>query len=318
MAESSKKGRLGQLQVAAVQSELTKSEAKVAELERLLDAATSARKPKALPKARRQPKLKGDKVRMLMGDLHGCFGDKLAVSRALSDAKELQPDEIVLGGDMVDCSGFLAQHHVLSYEGELRYSYQEDLASAAQFLDALQAACPNAKIEYLEGNHESRVEKWAIKTALKHQGDVQWLIQQNSAEHQLHLKERGIPYYRVGEYHDGLKIPGWIKRGKIYITHAISFAKHAAAQALAKTAGNVVFFHSHRADTFTTSLVHAGTVSAWNPGCLCGQQPLYRHSNPSGWSNGYAVQFVAKSENFLHLQVPIIEGESLLTPLLNK
>jgi len=303
---------------AATRDELNRAQAKITHLEAQLEQATAARRPKKLAKARQSKSKRGDKVRMLMGDLHGSYRDENAVARVIADAKTLQPDEIILGGDMVDCGGFLAQHHTLGYVAELAYTYEEDLSHAAQFLDALAAVAPNASIEYLEGNHESRVERWAITQALKSKGDAEWLVRQVSPEHQLGLKGRGIPYYRVSEYHDGLSIPGWIKRDKIYITHAISFAKHAAAQALAKTAGNVVFFHSHRADAFTTNLVHGGTVSAWNPGCLCGSQPLYRHSNPSGWSQGYAVQFLAKSGNFLHLQVPIIEGESLLAPLLSR
>lgn len=318
MAKKKLPGRLEKLGAHAAKTELASAEAKIQHLEDALEKARTARRPQKIPAAGRRRRLKGDKVRMLFGDLHGSYQDPTAVARVLADVKSMQPDEIILGGDMVDCGGFLAQHHTLSYLPQLEYTYEEDLAAAGAFLDALSAAAPKASIEYIEGNHESRVEKFAIKQALSNRTDSNWLVRQLAPQYQLKLKERGIPYYRSSEHYDGLTVPGWIKRGKIYITHAISTAKHAAAQAISKTAGNVIYFHSHRADTYTTNLVNSGVVSAWNPGCLCKRQQLYMHTNPSGWAHGYALQFVAGSGNFLHLQVPILDGESLLPDLLKR
>ena len=42
-------------------------------------------------------------------------------------------------------------------------------------------------------------------------------------------------------------------------------------------------------------------------------RPLYKHTEPTSWSHGYAVQFVSpKSGRFLHVNVPIHKGESML------
>jgi hypothetical protein len=76
--------------------------------------------------------------------------------------------------------------------------------------------------------------------------------------------------------------------------------------------------NTHVADTSTTVLPGVGLVAAWNPGCLCQRTPLWRHSNPTGWSHGYAVQFVNKSEEFLHVNVSIWDGKSLVGQLINK
>lgn len=283
-----------------------------------LDKARAARAPRKPPAAKTHRRRRGDIVRVVCGDLHGSKQDDIAVSRLLGDLKTIDPDEIILGGDMTDCGGFLAQHHTLGYVAETDYTYEDDLAQANTFLDLLAKAAPRARIEYIEGNHEARVERWAITQALKDKIDATWLIDQVSPQKHLRLAERGIPYHKRSERHDGLKIPGWIRRGKIYFTHEISSAKNAAAAALAATGGNIVYFHTHRADTFRTYLPHVGNVSAWSPGCLCERQPLWRHTRPTYWTHGYDIHLVQKSGNFLAIHVPIVSGESLLTQLLNR
>ena len=94
--------------------------------------------------------------------------------------------------------------------------------------------------------------------------------------------------------------------------HELGGGKNAASAAVSRTAGNVVYSHTHQEDTATMVLPGVGLVKAWNPGCLCTRVPLWRHSNPTNWSHGYAVQFVAKSGEFLHINVPILDGRSLV------
>jgi hypothetical protein len=61
--------------------------------------------------------------------------------------------------------------------------------------------------------------------------------------------------------------------------------------------------------------VNIGDIRAWNPGCLCQLQPLWCHTRPTDWNHGYGVQSVLPSGEFLHINVPIIEGRSLLMPI---
>ncbi|TXH09830.1 MAG: hypothetical protein E6R03_16105 [Hyphomicrobiaceae bacterium] len=76
--------------------------------------------------------------------------------------------------------------------------------------------------------------------------------------------------------------------------------------------------NTHREDSATIVFPGVGLVKAWNPGCLCQRQPLWRHSDPTSWSQGYATQLVAKSEEFLHLNIPIWDGKSLMGNLINR
>ena len=135
--------------------------AEVAGLKQELDIAKqslerhrNARKVRAPMVREARKRGAGDVVRVVIPDTHGALVDKGALAALLGDVKALDPHEIILLGDHVDCGGFLAQHHVMGYVAETDYTYEEDIAAANPFLDALQKAAPRAKIEYIEGNHE--------------------------------------------------------------------------------------------------------------------------------------------------------------------
>jgi hypothetical protein len=141
------------------------------------------------------------------------------------------------------------------------------------------------------------------------------LRKQFAPEFLLKLEERGIPYYRQGEFYDGLPVPGVIKRGKCYFFHGISTAKNAVAATIARIGGNCVSAHTHRAQSDIIRMVGTGIIGSWNPGCLCEMQPLWQHTSPTNWTQGYAVQLVAPSGAFLHLNIPVLNGETHLASL---
>ncbi len=241
-----------------------------------------------------------------------------AVAATLADIRTLDPDEIILGGDMADCGGFLAQHHVWGYVAETDYSYEEDIAATNDFLDQLSAVAPRASIHYLEGNHENRVERWIITQTLRNPKDSRKLRSILAPDVMLGLPARGIRFYPRNEIHGDCRQPGFLRRDKCYFVHEVASSPNAAAKALAKVAGNVVFFHTHCSDAMTGFRPNVGDIGAWNPGCLCQKRPMWQHTRPNEWTNGYAVQFVNAQKNFLHINVPIVDGQSLLVPFTSR
>ena len=259
-----------------------------------------------------------DTVRVSFGDVHGMRMDRPAVDALLTDIAVLKPDEIVIGGDLIECGGWLAKHQPIGYIALSDYTYQEDIAAANWFLDELQKAAPEALVYYLEGNHEDRVERWIVDQTMASGRDAEFLYQAFSPESLLRLDERGIIYYRRSKtYVDGCPM-GWIKLGKMYFTHTLGRGKSAAQQAASKTAGNVTYFCTHREDTATMVFPSVGLVKAFNPGCLCSLQPVWMNSDPTNWSHGYAIDIIAPSENFQRIHVPIWKGESLAGVMLQR
>lgn len=284
----------------------------------LADALVAARVKPRFPAIRpaKASKYPGDYVRAIIPDSHGSAISRIAAAAFLADLKRLDPREVVMLGDHVDCGGFLAQHHVLGYVAQTTYSYADDLAAANAFLDQIQTAAPRGKIHYIEGNHERRVETWCVTQTLRHAKDAEMLRRAFAPEFTLQLAQRGIAYYRQGEHYHGLPVPGAIRLGKCHFWHGTSAAKHAAAVNVAQIGGNVVYGHTHREDATSLRPVATGDIGAWNPGCLCEQQPLWCHTRPTNWTHGYGVQLVARSGRFLHVNVRIVDGASLLIPLL--
>ena len=269
------------------------------------------------PKPRRSAASSGDIVEVIFSDVHGNQHDPAAFAALLGDLAMLKPDRIIIGGDFINCGGFLAEHHTLGYVAETEDSYEEDVAVANVLLDAIieESGCPD--IHYIEGNHEWRVERWALTQRLSHHKDIHLLRRTFCAEHVLHLADRGIKYYHQGVTHGDCQVPGWVKFDKAFFVHKISNARNAADVALTKAGGNIVFFDTHRADFKPKNVPGLGLISAWNPGCLCQRQPHYANTNPTEWTHGYLVRFISKATgNFQMINVSINEGESYAGMLL--
>ena len=305
---------------AKLESELATAKKQLAESKKL-NSVLSAELQKDGEAPSKTPKVKVSKAsgfaRLIVSDTHGCFIDQQAWAAVLNDAKQLPIRQCIHLGDAVDCAGFLAEHHLPQFLSEAKYNYADDLAAAGIMWDQLQAACPKAEFHYLEGNHEGRVEKWCMQTALSSGDDREMLRRAISPEFRLKLKERGINYYRRSEFNSTNKERGALKLGDCFFVHQISSARNAAKVAVDKYAANVCFGHTHRQDIATVRKPGVGTVSAYNPGMLCEPRPLWLHTRSaiSEWTAGFAIQLVQKDGSFLHINVPIIDGVSLLMPL---
>lgn len=295
---------------------------RIASLEKLVEQQQEIierqRKPRIkLGAAKPHVSEEGEFIRVVIPDTHGCHIDPDAASAFLHDLERLRPKEIVMLGDHLDCGGFLAQHHVWGYVAEMDYTFTDDCNAANSFLDSVQSFCPNSAIHYIAGNHENRCEKWCVTQSLRTKVDAQFLLKMFSAESVLSLEKRGIKYYKQGEFYHGLKIPATIKLGHCHFTHGTRCGVNAARQTLVDFGGNVVFGHTHRITSSQAWNVSDGDMAAWNIGFLAKVQPYWMHTKPSGWSHGYAVQFVRPSGDFLHVTVPIIDGKSYLVPLVS-
>lgn len=251
-----------------------------------------------------------DFARVVIPDSHGNHIDIPARDAFCADLAALRPKQIVMLGDHLDCGGTFNSHQ-RTYTHEFTESYADDCAAANRFLDMIQRRAPDAEIYYIEGNHEQHVERWASRNFLSHK-DAVGMLDVYGPEAVLDLKRRGIRYFKRSEMYMGLSIPGTIKLGKCHFVHGISASKHAAATHLARFGANVVFGHVHRVQAIHERTVASDGFGAWTPGTLAKLQPLYAHTAPTNWSHGFGVQFVQPSGAFVHLNIPIHKGKSLL------
>lgn len=253
-------------------------------------------------------------IRVIVPDSHGSYIDVDASRAFLDDLKMLDPQEIVMLGDHVDVGGLFSSHPN-NYVTDMDYSYEDDCAAANDFLDAIQARAPRARIDYLEGNHEAHCERWIART-YKSPKDAKVALEDMAPWLKLRLKARGIRYHRCADFHDGLAVPGVIKRGKCYFTHGFKASKFATAAHLDAIGGCVVHGHTHRAQSHLRRNVQSGEIGAWCPGTLARLQPTYMHTSVTDWTHGYAIQAVDKDGSFMTILVPIVRGKSKMKLLL--
>lgn len=259
----------------------------------------------------------GQHCRVIIPDSHGCVIDQAAAKAFLADLEIIKPAEIVHLGDAIECGGFLAQHHTLGYVAQTKYTFADDVAAANEFFDQIQQRA-NVPFTLIAGNHERRIENWITTQTQKNTKDAAYLASVFSVETVLNIEARKIRLINQGEFYDNLPLPATIKLGNCFFTHGSSTAKHAAAVNVQKFGGNIVYGHTHRADSYIIRQVKTGIIGGWSPGCLCQLQPLWNHTNPTDWSHGYGLQMVTGSGDFLHINVPIVDGQSLLTPLIQE
>lgn len=274
-----------------------------------IDRLRKARAPK--PVKVRKGKAAKHLTRVIVPDSHGAHIDPVARDAFLSDLALLDADEVVMLGDHLDCGGTFSTHQ-RTYTSELVESYDDDVSATNSFLDSIQQAASRAQYDYIEGNHEGHVGRWVARNFNSHR-DAEMVLGLIGPEGVLRLKQRAMRYIRRDVFHDGLAIPGAIRKGRCFFVHGVSHSKHADAVHLERFGASVVFGHVHRSMSVVSRTVTSHGHGAWCPGTLAKQQPLYAHTNPTSWSTGYALQLVnASTGNFLHINVAIADGVSML------
>lgn len=257
-------------------------------------------------------------TRVLVPDSHGAHIDPAAAAAFLGDLEQLQPSEVVWMGDHLDCGGFLAQHHTMGFVAETDVEYVDDIAAANELMDAVQKRTPKAVHYVLCGNHEHRIERWCCTQALSKRRTAQLLLDSLGMRAVLHLDKRGMRYHPRGEMEQTHgRIRGAIKLGNCYFVHDVSTASDPCSVALNRYACNVAFADTHRL-IYRVGRKAEKDIFAATVGYIAKAQPYWQETRVTDWSHGYGLQIVANENEVLHINVPIVNGKSLLGPLIGR
>lgn len=291
--------------------------------ERLEQQMAALRQSKfVLPTSKPSPLSKdGWFIRLFLGDTHGAGIDKRSWKAVMGDLAIIGPSvrRVVLLGDHMDCGSWLDEKHTIGYVSQTDYTVAEDEDAANQMLDQVGQALPGAQIDYLEGNHEWRIEREIVGRCKGNRREVERQLSRNGPVAVMSLDKRGINYWSKGEKHMGLSVRGVIKLDELsYATHGRTTAQNASKVMAKKYNANVKYGHTHRSDMAVVQSVKGGCHSAWNFGCLCLDNPVWNNTDCTDWSQGYGLDVCNKRGKFLTVHVPIVNGESLLQLLAAK
>ncbi len=216
-------------------------------------------------------------------DVHVPEHDERAVAAVIDWIEANGADCVVIGGDFLELES-MSQHG-----GHPRpASFREDIDAGTSVLHRLRRAAPDAKMVYLEGNHESRHTRKVINRLAELHG-------YNSIPEALGLQGLGIhwvPYKKMWRptLADGVK-------GKLRYTHGQWATKHHAAKHLDVYGSSVRFGHTHKPQVFTRGYVGGIVRVGIGSPCLRTLDPEWI-GEASGWAHGFGIDEFMQDGSF--------------------
>jgi predicted phosphodiesterase len=234
------------------------------------------------------------KLAVSLSDQHIPFQDKRIEKQTLSMLRNLQPDVIILNGDVVDfysVSSFLK-------DPARKLTLQDELDQTKVYVAKVRAACPNADIRYTTGNHETRLTRYLLSNAKALSGlrclNLGELLDLGGQEVKLH----GTEGFRLNR--------------NLIVTHGSRISRHAGSTARMEFDAHLmsgVSGHTHRVGRYDVS--GAGGEYSWiEQGCLCQLEADYITGVPN-WQNGLAI-IEYSAHRFLTREVRIIDRKLIL------
>lgn len=229
--------------------------------------------PTVIKPTRRIRPLRQDSLTLLAGDAQigfrgdEPFHDEDSMELFCIAVRELQPDNVVLTGDMVD---FTAQSR-FEQRSDWLSSTQAAIDRYHKFLAQLRANVPQARIVVVHGNHEARLDR-----TVRNDAASLFNIKRANADRELSVLtiQYLARYEELGvEMVDGYPNAALWLEDNLKVTHGTNVKKGGsnAAKYLAEEDETTIYGHTHRIElaskTVATRLGHR-VISAASPGCL--------------------------------------------------
>lgn len=224
---------------------------------------------------------------IVLSDIHYPYEDKVTINTAVNFIDSVKPDTIILNGDILD------MYDVSSFDKspERMQSLQKEIDKATNLFKRLRKVAPNARIVFIKGNHEFRLERYLMKHPELFSLDALKL------PNLLKLKEFNIEYF---DKH--------FKLGNLKFTHGSivrKFSSYTAHAELDKNDCSGCSGHTHRLGVCFKKT--PSRYLAWyESGCLCDIHPEY--VDEPDWQQGFLYGYVNK-DSFAVSIIPIVEGK---------
>jgi predicted phosphodiesterase len=230
------------------------------------------------------------KLAVMLNDIHFPYEDKKALRKVMKMVKDLQPDHVILNGDIVDFYTISS----FSKDPSRTLSLQDELNSTKDFLGELRDACPDARISYTIGNHEDRLTRYLRSNAKALES-----LDALKLESLLGLDDYGIRMYGA----EGFKL----NRESI-VLHGGRVSKHAGGTARMEFERHLISGfsgHCHRAGRHDV-VGHSKSFFWIEGGCLCELNPEYIEGRPN-WQHAVTLIEYTNDRTFPEL-ITLHEG----------
>ena len=232
---------------------------------------------------------------VFISDIHAPFQDDKALQILYNFIKWFKPKTIFIMGDLLDA--YAISRFTKDPKGKL--NFKEEIESSREILKQIRVCGGKAKIYYLRGNHEMRMQKYLWNRAEELSGLT--VLEIPSL---LKFEDLNIEYVEKGMmmYHDVM-----IKHGTI----VRQYAGYSAKAEFEKNGCSGVSGHTHRAAIYMHS--NAGGDYKWMEcGCLCRLDQEYMEGEKPNWSQGFGVGYFSNTSKRYQLDlINIIDGKAI-------
>ena len=239
---------------------------------------------------------------VVLSDLQIPFEDVKAVREAMKVIGLVDPDLIILNGDIVDCyaeSTFLKDIP----------KAERSIPATHERVNRLLKSLSGYRVIWLGGNHEDR---WRRLLWGNSQAALDWLKLHQAASglppdlldpvrsfyKLFHMADFGIEYY---PYPDRL----YLAEGNLVVTHGKYVNRH-SGQSAKRTwewlGKSCIVGHTHRLGNYLITQ-DGHLAGAWENGCLCQLEPEF--DDAPNWQQGFSVVQI-DGPAFHVIQVPIL------------
>ncbi len=240
--------------------------------------------------------------------------DRAACDVILQAAELLEPDEIVLLGDMLDLGPWSTRWQA---DPSIRYTTNATLRELyAGFLRPLRLACPHATITYMCGNHEKRITDAIIAKLDEAHGlrsgdtldgqeilNVPTLLALDSLDVQ-YFEPYGKAYWlfdQIRIQHGTKARPGG-ETASAYLRNATS---------------SIIWGHVHRLEMAQKTIQTPNgpkIITASSPGCLCRTDGAVPHAGGDylDWQQGFGIVYLDEDGQTSQQLIPIQNGKAVL------
>jgi hypothetical protein len=227
---------------------------------------------------------------VMIGDTHGYYVEQEVWKTVLDFVRDFKPHRIHLLGDIID---FYDISRYLKDPNRRLVLGKEVEFTRDAILKPLRDAAPQATIEWTEGNHEARLNKYLWSRAPELASlpglDIRNIFSLDDLRIHYKTKETEV--------------------GGVVMTHGHIVRAHSGWTAKAMMEGygqSVIHNHTHRLGAVYSSRRGSDWVGFEN-GCLCQMDPSYITGTPN-WQHGFSVGWLRTDGTFNFSQVHIKNG----------
>lgn len=230
-----------------------------------------------------------------VSDVHFPFHDEKALRVFLDVVRDIQPEIIVLGGDIVD----FYETSRFAKDPTRTHGLQDEIIAGRRFLKVLSEVCPNSRKIYMEGNHEYRLERYIKEQAPELVSLTDDILNVDAL---MHCSKYGVEYTRREIIIGNLTC--------IHGRHVSSHSAYTAKRNMDTMGVSNICGHIHRIGIHCRTNWRDEMISIEN-GCLASKAQEYLGGAVPNWQQGFTLLEFVDSE-FWADPIHIREGRAVV------